>query len=288
MKRLSLAGALLLAMLVPASAVAAPHHPTGEFANFGDCPLSNPTVAYCLYSETYGGTFQLGKKTSPVEKPVYLQGGFTELGETAEISLIGAEDGNTLSKTPQWVPGGLAGIPAPESWPLVLKALYNSMINNGLTGVSATLELAGPPSSVHINLLNSILQEGTALSMPVKIKLGNVFLGSSCYIGSNSNPIQLNLTTGTTSPPPPNEPISGSAGNIGENVQATRLFVTEGRFVDNSFAVPGANGCGGLFSFLVDPFVNSVVGVPSAAGNNAAILENNLEIAQRGAVEASE
>jgi hypothetical protein len=44
------------------------------------------------------------------------------------------------------------------------------------------------------------------------------------------------------------------------------------KLVDNSFATPGANGCGGLFSFLIDPFVESIVGVPSAAGTDKAIL----------------
>lgn len=60
------------------------------------------------------------------------------------------------------------------------------------------------------------------------------------------------------------------------------------RLVDNSFATPGANGCGGLFSFLIDPFVNSIVGIPSASGNNAAILEGTQYLGFAPAVKASE
>lgn len=287
MKRLFLAGALLLAMLVPASsAVATPHHPTGEFANFGDCPLSKG-VEYCLYSKTYGGNFILGNKESPIVNPVFLQGGFN-LGESAEVSLVAAEDGNTLSKTPEPVPGGLTGLTAPNWWPSLLKTLFNETINNGLTGVDATVEIAGSVSNVKLNLLNSIIQEGTALELPVKIRLANPFLGSSCYVGSNSSPVKLKLTTGTTSPPSPNKPITGSAGEIGENAASTLLTVKGGIFVDNSFAAPGTNGCGGIFSLLVDPVISTFIGLPAASGHNTAILENNLEIAQRGAVEASE
>lgn len=289
MRRLLLGGALVLAMLLPASsALAAPHSPTGEFKNFGDCPLSNPSTAFCLFSESSSGSFTIGKKNVPIVNPVLLQGGFAGFDETGNVSLIGAEDGNTLSKTPQPVPGGLLGVTAPTWWPLLLQNLFNETINNGFTGVTATVELAAPASSVKLNLLNVIIQEGTALELPIKVKLSNPFLGSNCYVGSNSNPIRLKFTTGTTSPPPPNTPITGSPGTLTENAASTLLIASGGRFVDNSYAAPGANGCGGLFSFLVDPFVNSIVGVPSPAGTNTAILEGKIEIGQRAAVIATE
>jgi hypothetical protein len=285
MRRLFVAMALLAAMALPATAAAAPHHPTGEFAHFGDCPLSNPTVDFCLYSETLGGSITTGKKTVPIVHPVILQGGFDLNQESGTSTFYGAEDGNTLSKTPQPVPGGLLGITAPSWWPSILRNLFNETINNGFTGVTATLELAGP---VQFNLLALLGERGPALIIPAKIKLSNPFLGNNCYIGSSSNPVVLSLTTGTTSPPPPNTPISGSNGVISSNETGTYLKSTGGRLVDNSFATPGANGCGGLFSFLVDPFVNSIVGVPSPAGTNAAILEGNIEFGKREAVIASE
>ncbi len=58
--------------------------------------------------------------------------------------------------------------------------------------------------------------------------------------------------------------------------------------MNNSFAAPGASGCGGLFSIFVDPFVNSLVGLPSPAGTNAAVLEGKLQLASPEAVKASE
>jgi hypothetical protein len=275
MRRLFLAGALLLAMLIPASSASAALE--GEFARFKTCPLSNAAVKACVFSESTGGTFTMGAKTVPLKNPVVLKGGaefLSEEGLIGPLNFVAPTDGQTLSKTPQPVPGGLTGIVAPAWWPQFLRDLFNETINNGFTGVTATVELAGPASSVKLNVLNTASGSGTALAMPVKVKLSNPFLGSNCYVGSNSSPIQLNLTTGTTSPPPPNKPITGSPGELGF-FESSILIDKNNRLVDNSFAAPGANGCGGLFSFFIDPFVNSIVGVPSAAGTNTAILEGS-------------
>lgn len=291
MRRLFLAVACVAAMLVPASsAVAAPHNPTGEFAQFSDCPLSRATLSACLFATTNSGSLTIGKKTTPIVNPVVLQGGLEFSNIFGEIDVFGAEDGNTLVKTPQPVPGGLAGVTAPTWWPKFLRDLYNEIINsNGLTGVDATMELAAPATSIELSAFNQLLQTGTALKLPVKIKLDNAFLGSNCYIGSNSNPIVLKLTTGTTSPPAPNEPITGYPGNGTENASGTLTTFNGTKLVDNSFAVPGASGCGGLLlSSLVDPFVNSVVGVPAAAGTNTAILENQIQLGEPNAIRASE
>lgn len=289
MKRLLMAFAVLAAMALPAApAAAAPHSPTGDFAAFNDCPLSHPTVVVCMFSETTSGYLKTGSKTTPIKYPVVLQGGI-EINEKGEPVFAGAEDGNTLTKVGEPVPGGLLGITPPSWWPSFLKSLFEETINNGFTGINATMELAGPASSVKVNSEALASGKGTALSMPVKIKLDNPFLGNNCYIGSNSNPITLNLTEGTTSPPPPNKPISGTPGTLSENAGGTVVTLSGNRLVDNSFAVPGATGCGGiLFSWAVDPLVNSMVGIPSPAGNNAAVLEGRLQLGEPAAIRASE
>jgi hypothetical protein len=287
MRRLFLAGALLLAMMIPATAANAAL--TGEFARFATCPDANPAVDGCLYAETTSGSFKMGAKTVPIVKPVILKGGFESSDDSifGNLTFVAPTDGATLSKSPQPVPGGLTGIVAPSWWPSLLRDLFNETINNGFTGVTATVELAGPASSVKFNALNELTGSGTALAMPVKVKLDNPFLGSNCYIGSNSNPIKLNLTTGTTSPPPPNTPISGAPGEPMGSEENALFTIKNNRLVDNSFAAPGANGCGGiLFSWAVDPFVNSIVGVPSPAGTNTAILAGNTYIADANAVRA--
>jgi len=287
MRRLFLGSALLLALLIPASAANAAL--TGEFARFATCPDANPAVDGCVYAETTSGNFTLGAKNVPVVKPVILKGGFESSDDSifGNLTFVAPTDGATLSKSPQPVPGGLTGIVAPSWWPSLLRNLFNETINNGFTGVTATVELAAPASSVKFNALNELFGTGTALAMPVKVKLDNPFLGNNCYIGSNSNPINLNLTTGTTSPPPPNTSISGSPGEFAPSEEGAIIATKNNKLVDNSFAAPGANGCGGiLFSWAVDPFVNSIVGVPSAAGTNTAILAGTTYIADAGAVRA--
>jgi hypothetical protein len=284
MKRLLLAGAVLVALLVPStSALAVVHHPTGEFAKFGYCPLGNPEVNYCFHSETKSGFLTIGKKTTPIVKPQILQGGLKVVEFVS--TFYPAETGNTLPPSPQAVPGGLTGVTAPAWWPKFLRDLFNETINNGFTGVTATVELVKP---VQFSLINSFIGQGVSTELPVRVKLSNPFLGSGCYIGSSSEPITLKLTTGTTAPPPPNTPIKGAVGTLTNNEALTLQTLTGNKLVDNSFAVPGANGCGGLFSFLIDPFVESIVGIPSAAGTNTAVLENTVLIAKKEAVIASE
>lgn len=287
MKRLFLAACLAVMALAPTQALGASHSPKGEFASFGECPLSRPAVVGCIYSESNGGFFTMGKKTVPLKNPVILQGGY-EVDEEGNQFFFGAENGQTLSKTPQPVPGGLLGIEAPKWWPKFLRDLFNETINNGFTGVTATVELAAPATSIDLSILNLVLEEGVALGLPAKIKLSNPFLGNNCYIGSSSNPVQLDFTSGTTSPPPPNTPISGAVGEIKFNEAGTLITLSGGKLVNNSFAAPGANGCGGLFSFLIDPFVNSITGLPSAAGTNTAILEGKILSGEAAAVKASE
>lgn len=288
MKRLFLAGIIAaIAALVPASlAQAGTYNPTGEFADFDECPLEVESLTACVFSESDGGYFEVGAKEVPLVNPVVLQGGF--VGGGTEIEFKAAANGETLVPTAQPVPGGLLGIEAPGWWPWWLQDWFNDLINEGFTGVTATVELAGPASDIGLNVLALLGEQGTALSLPVKIKLDNFILGSNCYIGSNSDPIVIDFTSGTTEPPPPNEPISGDAGELEINEAGTLITLSGGALVNNSFAAPGADGCGGIFSFFIDPLVNSILGAPSPAGTNTAILEGKLQTAEPSAVEASE
>jgi len=277
---------------IASPALAAMHHPKGLYAPFADCPLSNAAVEECILANTTSGEFTVGNKTVPINKTITLQGGTIphENKETEEVTqeFVAAEDGNTLSKTELTVPGGLLGIEAPKSWPRILREIFNEFINKGLTGVTETTELAKPASAIQISPTNLIFEEGVALQLPVKVKLNNPFLGNSCYVGSSSNPIILNLTTGTTSPPPPNKAIKGSAGEVKFEEAGKILVLNGGSLVDNAFAAPEATGCGGFFSAFVDPLVDTILGVPAAAGHNTAILTGKLEQANAAAVKASE
>jgi hypothetical protein len=270
-------------------ALAVTHHPKGEFAKFADCPLAISEVSGCVYAETTSGEFTVGKRTVPINKTIVLQAGFVE-GPKGELSVRGAEDGNTLSKVPLAVPGGLLNIIAPEYLPKWLQEILNNFVNEGITGVTETTELAGPATNIGLNVFALLTQEGTALSLPTKIKLSNTFLGGSCYVGSDSHPIVINLTTGTTAPPEktPNKPITGAPGELSFNETGTLITLKGGRLVNNTFAASAAEGCGGLLSFLIDPAVDAELGLPSASGYNTAILEGTLSTAEAAAVRASE
>jgi hypothetical protein len=276
-------------MTVMASpALAVEHHPKGEFAVFADCPLSNGKIGLCIVAKSESGKFIIGKEEVPLVKTITLQGGIINpFGSPEEF--VGAEDGNTLTKVPQKVPGGLAGlVKCNEISNIIERIACEITFENGLTGVNATTELAAPASSIKISNINLLTGTGIALSLPLKVHLENPFLGSSCYVGSNSHPIVVELTTGTTSPPLPNKPITGNPGELSENPTNTILRIKNNELVNNTFSAPEAEGCGGIFSFLINPIIDSRLGLPSSSGHNTAILKGTLEASTPEAVKASE
>jgi hypothetical protein len=280
--------------------------PKGEYVVFADCPLSNPNVHGCVVAKTESGKIIVGKREVPInadkKHEITLQGGFEEenpcnypfqgKGE-CRLPFVGAADGNTLSKTPQNVPGGLLNlIKCKDISNKYEREFCESIFEKGILGVTATTELAVPASSIGLSeaaLLEPILSEAfgiPALQLPVKVKLDNRLLGKECYIGSNTEPIILNLITGKTNPPAPNTSITGKVGEVTSRAEGGILVVKNNSLVDNSFAAPGVNGCGEGFSSVIDPLVNASIGLPSAAGHNTAILNGTLE--QTGAEAAKE
>jgi hypothetical protein len=167
----------------------------------------------------------------------------------------------------------------------------NAISKSRLASVNATLELADPASSIYLN--EFALQEQLpyppyppALVLPVKIHLENSLLGSECYIGSSSEPIELALTSGSTSPPAPNNSIKGKVGKLSSRGEGRILVIKENTLAGNAFAVGKAHGCGPLG--LLDPIIESKLGLPSPAGENTAILNNTVEQTSAAAVEEAE
>jgi hypothetical protein len=286
-RKLSSARAICVAVaLVALSALAfvpAASAHSGEYAEFNNCPSTNPEVIKCQVATTNSGEVVLGKKRVPIVNPVVLQGGYGFPNEETGLApFFAATNGVTLSKAPQPVPGGLAGlVNCKEISNWLLKATCEGVFENGLTGVNSTVELAGPASQIGVSEGGLLFEFGTALRMPVKFHLENPLLGSNCYVGTNSNPVIWNLTTGATSPPAPNKSISGSRGTIevrGEDEGILRL--NGAKVVDNSWSAPGASGCGGpVLELLLDPILNASVGVPAKAGTNTAVLVNTIDSA---------
>jgi hypothetical protein len=257
---LTILGAAIAALVLLAPAASA-KEPAPGFERFAGCPSpeESASTVFCIRSEVFGGHLQTGKKDVPVENPLTIVGGLN-----AELGGFAANSKGGLSKTKQKVPGGVIGLTG-------LTWLLEFFGSDALT-LYATAEFAGVPGNFSPN----------SITLPLKVHLETPsgVLGSSCYIGSTSSPITLNLITGTTNPPAPNKPITGKEPTFEET--ETVLFFNNGKFVDNSFSVPGASGCTlKLFGFIpisLNGFVNSQSGLPSAAGNNEAIQEYDLEI----------
>jgi PKD repeat protein len=108
-----------------------------------------------------------------------------------------------------------------------------------------------------INPLTGAATLNISLRISIQGSAQGVDLGSNCGIG----PFTLAMTTGTTNPPLPNEPISG----VPYDEETGRATV-----VNNSFSVPGATNCGPLGA--ANGPLNAALGVPSPSGTNTAIL----------------
>lgn len=281
------AAAMLAVSLVAASsAMAAP-----VFEKFKECPTEVPGVVLCQYGVTTSGEVAIGKTKVPITNPIVQQGGAIKTGnplQPQEYFLFPAKNGESLSKSPQNVPGGLTGLinctelPEKSFWEKAAKEFCKATLEHGVTEVTATTELAA--SEKHpalLNLHNLSEEEGTALILPVRIHLKNALLGNSCYIGSETNPIELVLTTGTTGA------ISGKRGHAEtlEEKELVSLRLTENALVGNTFKVPVTEGCGEfnffgiIFKGYLDSLVNSKLGLPSEAGKNVAKLEGELNSA---------
>lgn len=294
----------IMALMVPLAALtAAPSAlatPKGPYEVFKNCPAS--TIAkisdesLCLYGLTTSGKFEIKKLTVPINQTITLQSGAIPIAP-ATYALEPATNGESLSKTELNVPGGLLNIINCEEitgekfFEKAARAACKAVFENKTTGVTATTEIvANEHNPAILNLENLIGANGSALTLPVRVHLKNPFLGNSCYIGSESSPIQLHLTTGRTSPPKPNEPIKGNPGLFEESPEAVIISIVDNTLVDNAWSAPVSEGCG-EFLFVkgfLDGIVNSKLGLPSAAGNNTAILSGELKASPALAVLASE
>jgi hypothetical protein len=250
-----------MALIAPAAQAATP---APGFEQFAGCPtkaeFAGPIFA-CTAGVIKSGHFQMGSKDVPISKPMKLSGGQTEGG------FIVANSKGGLEQVKQKVPGGVIGLTG-------LTWLAEFLGSEALT-LYAVTELVGPPQITF-----------TGLALPIRVHLINGTLGNNCYVGSVASPIKLLLQNGTTSPPPPNKPITGKAPEIAEGPPGTGILrLINGVYVDNSFSAPGASGCVlTLFGFIpisINGLVNSQSGLPAAAGTNETIQNIDLELASQ-------
>jgi hypothetical protein len=253
---------------------------TGDPSEFALCPTSfqkpaSATFLLCSHSETTGGQIAIGNSIVPINNnPDTVDFGSysaSHFGFLGPEVLVTPTNGQAFGGPAQVVPGGLLGLTgtlAPLSKPL-----------DPINQVTSSIELAGPitPATVvdptatkaffcatgSINSCFGAPSPSSVLRVPIKVHLHNLLLGPNCYIGSNANPIVLNLQETPTS-----QPQQTGAGNA--------TIVSGVEVADDTFAVPGATGCGLLGTLNLA--VNLKVGLPSRSGKNAALIDEDGEI----------
>ena len=230
----------------------------GLWAPFYRCPVDDPAmlaadgsnfIPICLASNSTHGSITLGS-TMSLTGNTNLQMGLIEDSNQGTFAVVDTPGGAVLSD------------------PVTVTV--------GPATVIATVESAGAPSDFD---LGAGLSTGAPiLTLPIKIHLesvpGGVDLGPSCFIGSDADPIVLHpentdisnamLSFGNFDPtgaPDPNGPLQ----------ELTVAGVIQG---DDTFSVPGANGCGPNGDGSLDSLVDIAAGLPSPSGSNHLVLDD--------------
>jgi hypothetical protein len=259
-----LAGAGLvvaLAIAIPSGAARA-QTLAGNWAAFDRCPVTATSMEaadgvniydVCVDSNSTSGSITLGDTTVTLGDSDLQDGVLVNTNETAasgERWTTVDPSGGAVVAPSETVPGGLLGLMCPSDIILVT-ALCDDITDSALNTVTATIEPAGSTSDFR---LGAALGATTPIiTIPVKIQLSNSILGDDCYIGSDSDPIDLTITN---SAGPPNDVTTDfdadGATDANGVLQLTQL--SGAGQVDSSFSVPGASGCGPLG--IADPVLD--------------------------------
>jgi hypothetical protein len=234
--------------------------PPGDWGPFTRCPVDDPamlattgsisifgggtgSLGFCVAANSTHGSITIGALTTPTGN-TNLQFG-TILDESTSTFSVVAPAGGALIADPVAVLGGL---------------------------VTATVESAGTPSN--FSLFAGISLGQPIVTVPIKIHLESqgIPLGPNCFIGSDQNPIVLN---------PENTDLSNAMlkieffdpGGMPDPSGPLATIVVSGAVQgDDTFAVPGATGCGANDS--LDGTVDAVAGLPSPSGSNHLVLDD--------------
>jgi hypothetical protein len=227
--------------------------PDTTIGDFSQCPKlpkgQDPSMMSCFLVHITGGLLQIGNSSQIVNRDITFSYAEGANSSGATVLIFGS-----VKAKPLPVLGGI--FLTPEAEPAVVK--------------HPDLQLGVQPVGLGFKLDPT---GNTPGFLSQKIRAVNVAFGRSCFIGSKRHPVVLDPTFGTTSPPPPNQPISGHVDDI-QGIGHELVII--GTVVDNAFAAPAAQGCGpkGSLSHLV----NMVGGLPAAAGTNTAVFQVTVEV----------
>jgi hypothetical protein len=261
-----------------------------SFQALANCPFETAGVEFCAAGSSYEhettgkgksnkesaiSYFTAGKVTVDLKKPIRLRIGMVFSGIVNEFNAAAPVG------VPAIEPVAQAGPPLTKDVNTALLSTselerYDYWVHHAKeTKTSATIEMAGPVESLHVNLANIIGEHGSAFVFPVKVKLSSPFVGNDCYVGSDENPIDVPFTTGEAGE------LHGKAGRF-EEESDTILVDYDQTLVSSEFASPGVEGCG--VDGGADEAIDSAFGLPSASGNTS-LLNAVFRLAVREEVE---
>jgi hypothetical protein len=252
-KRLSIAAGTVATAAAMAAGVTPAMAAWQPFPDQSTCPRTAPGVTACLQIQSRSGHLTIKGFTVPIGESLQIRGGLIPHADGTADFVPPTGTTGVFARDIQ-VPGGILGIDLPIS----------------LNKVTARATLAGSPSDVRIRPAE------LEVAMPIKLELSNPLIGPSCRIGTDANPVRVLLTVGTTNPPAPNRPISGSHGELSLLSDGSLGFLGNVN-VDNSFSIPGASYCG-LGLGLINTVLNAKLKLPSAGGNNEMVIGNDVAL----------
>ncbi|OLT25073.1 hypothetical protein BJF79_12965 [Actinomadura sp. CNU-125] len=231
----------------PAQAAPAAPAATAPSIDLGtECPPlpagQDPALTTCMVIVVAGGSMKLGGITQEISEEMRIVAQATQTSVSAPLEFTNVR----LSGKPMKIPGGVFGllgypIPAIEDWPLVKIEVQPEYVGNfGFNLPSVTLDMK-------IGVLNTLAPEG-------------------CAIGSDQDPMKLDLGVDITGlevvdPGDPSNPYE-------------RPTILRAPANDSTFAVPKTSGC-----WLLGPITDALAGLPSASGNNTATFDTYLALA---------
>jgi hypothetical protein len=284
---------------------------------FKNCPLHATAeedgvvfpVTKCAFAATRpgeGGEYTVGGITVPVVSSIVLQGGLTReleltegLGSEHFQINVPPQDGasairRTLEPVPQEV---LANVTEAEmnefGWPQELRESYKAAQKHGWFGANKTKEIIEPAGADrdYVSEYNILVEEAEWPGIVANVQIQGVnkwleSVGGNCFIGSEADPIVQKLKSGESVSPLTGETMHGSTGLLQIARDARVVNLSGIRLVDNTYAVPGAEKCGGLTNeAYIDPVVNRAFGLPAPAGASKTELIGQLAGSASRAVE---
>src|SRR5215469_16106376 len=225
----------------------------GAWTPFSRCPVDDPAMlaadgvnvlALCVASNSTHGSIKIGNTPTTDTGNSNLQGGLLLNNSTSTFTFIAPPA------------GALVGNPV-------------NVTISGLTAI-ATVESAGTPTD--FNLIAGLSLGVPIVTLPTKIHLVSqtpVNLGPTCFIGSEQDPMVLHPANTDISNAMLSIDFFDADGTPNPNGALAALVVAGTVQGDSTFAVPVAQGCGG-----VEPIIDSLVGLPSPSGSNHLVLDD--------------